>query len=98
VSVSLFPKKAGNIKKRLNFLVRTIIQNITVSPHVLHLLWKAVSEINYQALLSLPDRDLSKVITEKVRDRVILDSEEAQKLDVYLSSKLLLIRDLAEAV
>jgi hypothetical protein len=57
-----------------------------------------VSEINYQTLLSLPDRDLSQVITEKVRDRVILDSEEAQKLDVYLASKLLLIRDLADAV
>jgi hypothetical protein len=77
--------------------VRQIIQNITVNPHVLRLIWKAVSEINYQALLSLPDRDLSQVITDKVRDRVILDSEEAQKLDCYLNSKLLLIRDLAEA-
>jgi hypothetical protein len=87
----------GNIKKRLNFLEGTIIQNITVSPHVIRLLWKAVSEINYQALLSLPDRDLSKAITEKVRDRVILDSQESQKLDAYLASKLLLIRDLADA-
>ncbi|WP_373544302.1 hypothetical protein [Chamaesiphon sp.] len=88
----------GNIKKRLNFLARTIIQNITVNPHVVRLLWKAVSEINYQSLLSLPDRDLSKVITEKVRDSVILDSQESQKLDAYLASKLLLIRDLADAV
>jgi hypothetical protein len=88
----------GNIKKRLNFLARTIIQNITVNPFVLRLLWKAVSEINYQSLLSLPDRDLAQVITAKVRDRVILDSEEAQKLDDYLASKLLLIRDLADAV
>jgi hypothetical protein len=88
----------GNIKKRLNFLVSTIIQNITVSPHVVRLLWKAVSEINYQALLSLPDRDLSQAITEKVRDRVILDSQESQKLDAYLASKLLLIRDLADAI
>jgi len=87
----------GNIKKRLNFLARTIIQNITVNPHVVRLLWKAVSEINYQSLLSLPDRDLSKVITEKVRDSVILDSQESQKLDAYLASKLLLIRDLADA-
>jgi hypothetical protein len=77
--------------------VSKIIQNITVNPYVLRLIWKAVSEINYQALLSLPDRDLSQVITDKVRDRVILDSEEAQKLDSYLNSRLLLIRDLAEA-
>jgi hypothetical protein len=88
----------GNIKKRLNFLAVKIIQNINVNPHVLRLLWKAVSEINYQSLLSLPDGDLSKVITEKVRDRVILDSEESQKLEAYLTSKLLLIRDLAEAI
>lgn len=65
---------------------------------MIRLLWKAVSEINYQSLLSLPDRDLSKVITEKVRDSVILDSQESQKLDAYLASKLLLIRDLADAV
>ena len=76
--------------------MRKIIQNITINPHVLRLLWKAVSEISYQAM-SLPDRDLSQVITDKVRDRIILDSEEAQKLDVYLTSRLLLIRDLAEA-
>ena len=69
-----------------------------INPSVLRLLWKAVSEINYQTLLSLPDRDLSQVITQKVRDRVLLDSEEAQKLDVYLTSRLLLIRDLADAI
>jgi len=69
-----------------------------INPSVLRLLWKAVSEINYQTLLSLPDRDLSQVITQKVRDRVVLDSEEAQKLDVYLTSRLLLIRDLADAI
>ena len=69
-----------------------------INPSVLRLLWKAVSEINYQTLLSLPDRDLSQVITQKVRDRVVLDSDEAQKLDVYLTSRLLLIRDLADAI
>lgn len=69
-----------------------------INPSVLRLLWKAVSEINYQTLLSLPDRDLSQFITQKVRDRVVLDSEEAQKLDVYLTSRLLLIRDLADAI
>lgn len=74
------------------------IQNMPINPSVLRLLWKAVSEINYQTLLSLPDRDLSQVITQKVRDRVVLDSEEAQKLDVYLTSRLLLIRDLADAI
>jgi hypothetical protein len=56
-----------------------------------------VTEINYQSLLSLPDRDLSHVITEKVKDRVVLAPNEAQELEDYVASKLLLIRDLADA-
>jgi hypothetical protein len=73
------------------------MKNIIIHPSVLRLLWKAVSEVNYQLLLSLPDRDLSQILTQKVRDRVILEPEEARKLDAYVTSKLLLIRDLAEA-
>ena len=69
-----------------------------ISPSLLRLFWKAVSEINYQTLLSLPDRDLSQTITQKVRDRIVLNAEEAQELDTYLGSKLLLIRDLAHAL
>ena len=54
-----------------------------------------MSEINYQTLLALPDRDLSQTITQKVQDRITLNAEEAKDLDTYLTSKLLLIRDLA---
>jgi hypothetical protein len=93
----LFLRKMGNIKKRLSFLGKTIIQNNMISPSLLRLFWKAVSEINYQTLLSLPDRDLSQTIVQKVRDRIVLNAEEAQELDTYLGSKLLLIRDLAHA-
>jgi hypothetical protein len=96
--IRLFLQKVGNIKKRLSFSGRIIIQNITVSPSLLRLFWKAVSEINYQTLLSLPDRDLSQTITQKVRDSVILNAEEAKGLDTYLMSKLLLIRDLAHTL
>ena len=69
-----------------------------MNPSLLRSCWKAVSEISYSMLLSLPDLDLSQTIIQKVKDRMILNAEEAQDLDIYLNSKLLLIRDLAEHV
>ena len=69
-----------------------------ISSSLLHLCWKSVSEINYQTLLSLSDLDLSQTILQKVRDRIILNTEESQDLDTYLGSKILLIRDLACAL
>jgi hypothetical protein len=68
------------------------------NPSLLRQFWKAVSEISYSTLLSLPDLDLSQVIIQKVKDQVILNSEEAQDLDSYLNSRLLLIRDLAHSL
>ncbi|PSB50594.1 hypothetical protein [Chamaesiphon polymorphus] len=70
-------------------------QTTTVSPSVLRLIWKSVLEFNYQILLSLPDRDLSEAIAQKVKERMVLAPDEAQRLDDYVTSKLLLIRDLA---
>jgi hypothetical protein len=96
-SAPLYHQKKGNIKKMLNFQVRDLIQNIIIDPSVLRLLWKVVSEVNYQELLSLPDRELSQVLMQKVSNQVALDPEEAKKLDAYVSSKLLLIRDIADA-
>jgi hypothetical protein len=72
-------------------------QDTTVSPSVLRLIWTAVIEFNYQILLSLPDRDLSQAITAKVKERIVLAPDEAQGLDEYVTSRLLLIRDLAIA-
>ncbi len=77
--------------------MRDLIQNIIIDPSVLRLLWKVVSEVNYQELLSLPDQELSQVLMQKVGNQVVLDPEETQKLDAYVSSKMLLIRDIADA-
>lgn len=93
-----FGGKLGNIKKRLSFLRRTTIKDNMPNPSLLRQFWKAVSEISYSTLLSLPDLDLSQVIIQKVKDQVILNSEEAQDLDSYLNSRLLLIRDLAHSL
>jgi hypothetical protein len=61
---------------------------------VLRLLWKVVSEFSHKTLLSLPDRDLTQTICAKLKERVILTPEEDRSLDLYVHSKLLLIRDL----
>jgi hypothetical protein len=90
----LWRSKPGIIKKRLSFEVGTIIYNTTFEPSLLRLFWKAVLEVNHQVVLSLPDRDLSQLITQKVKDRVFLNPQESQELDHYVTSKLVLIRDL----
>jgi hypothetical protein len=66
----------------------------TVHHSVLRLLWKVVSEFSRKTLLSLPDRDLAQTLCEKLKERVILTPEEDQILNLYVHSKLLLIRDL----
>ena len=71
-------------------------QHLVIDPSILRLFWKVVSEINYPAILSLADRDLSQVLIQKVSDRLFLDPEQVQELGDYSISKLLLIRDLAE--
>jgi hypothetical protein len=93
-----FLVRMGNIKKRLSFFGRTIIKDTMPNPSLLRQFWKAVSEISYSTLLSLPDLDLSQIIIQKVRDQIILNAEEAQDLDRYLNSRLLLIRDLAHSL
>jgi hypothetical protein len=73
--------------------VRTI-QTTTVHHSVLRLLWKVVSEFSHKTLLSLPDRDLAQTLCEKLKERAILTPEEDKILNLYVHSKILLIRDL----
>jgi hypothetical protein len=71
------------------------MQDTITSPSVLRLIWRSALQLNRQILLSLPDRDLSQAITEQVKAQMVFSPEEAQKLDTYVISRLLLIRDIA---
>jgi hypothetical protein len=71
------------------------MQDTITSPSVLRLIWRSALQLNRQILLSLPDRDLSQAITEQVKAQMVFSPEEAQRLDTYVISRLLLIRDLA---
>lgn len=74
-----------------------MMQNITIDPSTLRLLWKVIAEISYQELLSLTDRDLAQLIIYQVAERVVLGAEEVHNMSIYISSNLLLIRDFADA-
>jgi hypothetical protein len=67
-----------------------------IDPPVLRLLWSIASGIHYQDLLNLPDAELSQRIIQEVGCRLPLDAEQSGNLNTYLSSKIMLIRDLAE--
>jgi hypothetical protein len=77
--------------------MKRAIQTTTIHHSVLRLLWKVISEFSHKTLLSLPDQDLTQTICDKLKERVILTSEEDQSLNLYVHSKLLLIRDLGIA-
>lgn len=84
------------MKKILIFRVREMIQNVTIDPSVLRLLWKVIAEMNYRELLSLSDLELSQFLIQQVAERVLLSTEEVQNISVYISSNLWLIRDFAD--
>jgi hypothetical protein len=80
----------------LNFYVRAVLDNILIDPPILRLLWSIAASIHYQDLLNLPDAELSQRIIKEISCRSSLDAEQCGNLNTYLSSKMMLIRDLAE--
>jgi aminoglycoside phosphotransferase len=76
--------------------VRALIQNILIEPALLRLLWAIVSELHEPEVLSLPDAELSQLLYKQVSGRTALNPEQNHSLASYISSKLMLIRDIAE--
>ena len=62
---------------------------------IIHAVWSSVSAINKQMLMQLDDRDLIQQIMREIDKSSTLSSEDRQNLLGYVSSKLLLIRDIA---
>lgn len=62
---------------------------------IIHTVWSSVSAINKQLLMQLDDRDLIQQIMREIDKSSTLTSEDRQNLLGYVSSKLLLIRDIA---
>jgi len=60
-------------------------------------IWSRVEVTNTETILQLNDEELVKQLRLQVESRLALSSEESQTLSDYISSKILLIRDLAES-
>lgn len=60
-------------------------------------IWSSVEVTSTETILQLNDEELVKQLRQQVESRLALSSEESQTLSAYISSKILLIRDLAES-
>lgn len=73
------------------------MRNINLESRIIHAVWTAVSALNQQVLLQLNDRDLIQQIMKHIDTSSTLSSKDRQDLIGYLSSKTMLIRDIAES-
>ncbi|MEL6502467.1 MAG: hypothetical protein AAFR63_04155 [Cyanobacteria bacterium J06631_6] len=71
------------------------MRNTNIESRIIHAVWSSVSAINKQMLTQLDDRDLIQQIMREIDKSSTLTSEDRQNLLGYISSKVLLIRDIA---
>ncbi len=64
---------------------------------ILRQLWSVVEETQANILLSFGDTELVQQLVAQVESRGLLNTEEVGTVSAYLSSRLLLIRDMARA-
>ena len=63
----------------------------------LRLVWDVVEETQIKDLLTLPDTALVKLLLQRISRRVLLSGEEVCLLYDYISSRIRLIRDMADS-
>jgi hypothetical protein len=72
-----------------------MMRNTNIESRIVHAVWSSVSAINQQVLLQLDDQDLIQQIMRQIDKSSTLSSEDRQNLIGYISSKMMLIRDIA---
>lgn len=68
-----------------------------MSPPLLRHLWEMIEEVPSNLLMRLDDSHLKLWLAENFEQRLCLKDEEKKGLEIYLSSHLSLIRDIAES-
>jgi GR25 family glycosyltransferase involved in LPS biosynthesis len=63
----------------------------------LRLVWSVVEETRSSELLELTDTAMVKRIVQHINDKILLSGEQACAVSHYVSSKTMLIRDIAES-
>ncbi|MEC4818299.1 MAG: hypothetical protein SAK29_34260 [Scytonema sp. PMC 1069.18] len=60
-------------------------------------LWSVIEETQTSTLLNFNDKDLIQQLLKQLQHQKLLNNEELNTISTYLSSKVLLIRDIALA-
>ena len=71
------------------------MNNINLESKIVRTVWSSVEAINDRILLQLNDSDLIHQVIKQADATSVLSLEERQSLINYISSKVMLIRDIA---
>jgi hypothetical protein len=64
---------------------------------ILRELWALIEEIQPHVLIQLNEQELIEKILKQLEQKKTLDRSENDRVSIYISSKMCLIRDLAES-
>ncbi len=67
-----------------------------VTPNMMRQLWTLVESTQVSTLLQFEDSDLVQFLLKRFKAQQSIDPQDASSLNIYIQSKLPLIRDLAE--
>ena len=68
-----------------------------IDTSLLRLTWSVIEESQSISLLSLTDTGLVRLLLQRISKRILLSGEEVCLLYDYISSKITLIRDMADS-
>ncbi|BAU66722.1 hypothetical protein STA3757_41270 [Stanieria sp. NIES-3757] len=63
----------------------------------LRLLWSMIGNIQTDTIVDWSDTKLTSYVIERLQQEILLSSHEREKVESYLNTKTMLIRDLAES-
>ena len=67
-----------------------------INTSMLRLTWSVIEDTPSSDLLTLPDTALIKLILQQIASKILLNGEEVCDLYNYISSRTVLIRNIAE--
>jgi hypothetical protein len=63
----------------------------------LRLLWSTIGKMQTHTIVDWSDTKLTSYVIERLQQEILLSSHEREKIESYLNTKTMLIRDLAES-
>lgn len=66
-----------------------------MTPSIMRLFWNLVYQAQPNLILHLEDEKLTNWLTDQVRQKLCLESQQENDLSTYISDRIPLIRDIA---